>query len=388
MRNKGDNRNIDWKLVSRKLESNISKEEEKEFTIWLNASLKHRHFFNKAKINDTTDPGIGLEEDLLELKKEELLFKICNKSRRTISFTKILKYAVIITIPLLLTIGFLWVSSNNTNDTILSDNNILPGESKAVLILNDGTKINIDSLPKVLVEKDGSNIQAKEDKLVYASADVQELIYNELIIPQGAEYKLQLSDGTKVWLNSASKLRYPVSFDNEKREVYLEGEAYFEVEKDKKRPFRVFCNDVEVKVYGTSFNVNSHNIDKIQTVLVEGSVGIRVGKNIEKKLKPNQLAEYSINTKEISISNVDVSKYIAWRYGEFVFEEETIKDIMDRLALWYDVEVFYQNKELENIHFTGSMKRYDNIENLLRFIEQTGNISFRVKGRSVTVYKK
>lgn len=380
---------IDWKLISKRLKDNLSPEEEIYFERWLNSSLEHRNFFKKVQVNDVTDPDIGICEELLEIKKMELISRISksNKSKKVIRI--IFRYAAILLIPLSLTIAFLWVSSIKNVVPDISESIIPRGESKAILIMNSGKKIYIDSLPQLLTENDGSQIKANESKLVYSKNISEEVIFNELVVPRGGEYQLQLADGTRVWLNSATKLRFPVAFNGEKREVYLDGEAFFEVSKDSIRPFRVYCKDIRIQVYGTQFNINSINKSKIKTTLVEGSIGVKVLKSgIEKKLKPNQLAEFISVDKSLLIRDVDVSKYVAWRYGEFVFEEERIEDIMNRLALWYNVEVFFKNDDVKDFRFTGSMKRYNKIGNLLHYIEETGGVHFDVNKRTVIVNKK
>ena len=228
--------------------------------------------------------------------------------------------------------------------------------------------------------------------LNYANARVQEKdekiepVFNTLRIPVGGYYRLTLADGTKVWLNSKTELRYPVTFNGEERKVFLTGEAYFEVTHDEGHPFIVSTDNMNVKVYGTEFNVNTYQKGVIQTTLVNGKVGIRVnstGKEVI--LKPNQMAEFEEQSGTVQVKDVDPYAYIAWRNGEFVFERETIEEIMERLSRWYDVKVFYTNESVKQKRFTGVIDRYDDIEQVLRLIEGPATLRFEVKGNTVTV---
>ena len=207
-----------------------------------------------------------------------------------------------------------------------------------------------------------------------------------LRIPKGGEFKLQLADGTRVYLNSATDLRYPVAFTGSERRVYLKGEAYFEVAKDAEHPFIVVTDDVQVRVYGTSFNVNTLGADGVRTVLVEGKVGIR-GQDSDREyvLKPNELAFYDWNSRDMKIETVDPDLYTLWRKGIFVFERETLENIMNILSLWYDMEVFFQSESAKQLHFSGHMKRYEQIEDILHAITDATGVVFTINDRTVCV---
>ena len=264
---------------------------------------------------------------------------------------------------------------------------------KAELILGTGER--------VVLTRQGALIEGMQETgilndslngLNYANARVQEKdekiepVFNTLRIPVGGYYRLTLADGTKVWLNSKTELRYPVTFNGEERKVFLTGEAYFEVTHDEGHPFIVSTDNMNVKVYGTEFNVNTYQKGVIQTTLVNGKVGIRVnstGKEVI--LKPNQMAEFEEQSGTVQVKDVDPYAYIAWRNGEFVFERETIEEIMERLSRWYDVKVFYTNESVKQKRFTGVIDRYDDIEQVLRLIEGPATLRFEVKGNTVTV---
>lgn len=265
----------------------------------------------------------------------------------------------------------------------------VPG-AKAELILSTGERVVLDR-KNVAIE--GLNeMGIRNDSVTgldYATAKVEgkEIMYNTMRIPVGGFYQLALSDGSKVWLNSMTELRFPVTFTGEQRKVYLTGEAYFEVTHDSVHPFIVETPDgMEVKVYGTEFNMNTYEKGVVQTVLVKGKVGVRggvLGKEVV--LAPEQMAVYREKTGEIQVENVDHYKYVAWKDGEFVFERETIEEIMERLSRWYDVKVFYSNESLKQKRFTGAISRYKDIEQVLHLIEGPATLHFEIKGNVVTV---
>lgn len=266
---------------------------------------------------------------------------------------------------------------------------IVPGV-KAELILSTGERVVLN---QQCVSIEGVNETGIQNDSVtglnYTTAKVQGegMIYNTMRIPVGEFYQLALSDGSKVWLNSMTEFRFPVAFTGEERKVYLTGEAYFEVAPNSKHPFIVVTEEgMEVKVYGTEFNMNTYQHGVVQTVLVSGKVGIRVnatGKEV--MLAPRQMAEYSEKTGMVRVEDTDPYRYIAWKDGEFVFERETIEEIMERLGRWYDVKVFYENESLKQKRFTGVISRYEDIEQVLRLIEGPATLRFEVKGNVVTV---
>ena len=266
---------------------------------------------------------------------------------------------------------------------------IVPGV-KAELILSTGERVVLNQQRVSIEGVNETGIQNDSvTGLNYTMAKVQgeELVYNTMRIPVGGFYQLALSDGSKVWLNSMTEFRFPVAFTGEERKVYLTGEAYFEVAPDSKHPFIVVTEEgMEVKVYGTEFNMNTYQHGVVQTVLVSGKVGIRVnatGKEV--MLAPKQMAEYSEKTGMVRVEEADPYRYIAWKDGEFVFERETIEEIMERLGRWYDVKVFYENESLKQKRFTGVISRYENIEQVLRLIEGPATLRFEVKGNVVMV---
>lgn len=268
-----------------------------------------------------------------------------------------------------------------------------PGTSKAILMMADG---------KEVVLEQGQNLNILLNERVRVATSSQGIVYeergkgmvteeyNKLTTPIGGEYSLVLSDGTKVFLNADSELKYPVEFSDGKRIVDLKGEAYFEVHKDSLRPFIVRMNGAEVTVLGTSFNVNTYGDDgQIYTTLVNGSVRVSSMKNKQEEiLKPGMQSVMNVQSGLLTVREVDVEPYVAWREGRFVFRAMTLDLIMRQLQRWYDFEVFYQNSELKDYEFRGVIKRDMDLDKVLSVIKATTNVDFEVKGKVITIIKR
>jgi len=268
-----------------------------------------------------------------------------------------------------------------------------PGTSKAILMMADG---------KEVVLEQGQNLNILLNERVRVATSSQGIVYeehgkgmvteeyNKLTTPVGGEYSLVLSDGTKVFLNADSELKYPVEFSDGKRIVDLKGEAYFEVHKDSLRPFIVRMNGAEVTVLGTSFNVNTYGDDgQTYTTLVNGSVRVSSMKNKQEEiLKPGMQSVMNVQSGLLTVRKVDVEPYVAWREGRFVFRAMTLDLIMRQLQRWYDFEVFYQNSELKDYEFRGVIKRDMDLDKVLSVIKATTNVDFEVKGKVITIIKR
>ena len=260
-------------------------------------------------------------------------------------------------------------------------------ERKAILILGNGERINIsDSTLNVLVETGGTEVFASGDIIKYNRKDTMNLStveYNTLVIPRGGENELQLALGTRVWLNSESKLIYPVRFSGDIREVQMEGEICFQVAKNEKQPFIVKTKDVAVKVLGTLFNMEAYSDTRgVVTTLVEGRINVSNGQG-ERVVEPGQ--QVVATGDELVVTEVDAEQFISWTRGICFFNEASLEEIMEKLGRWYDMEVFFVSPSLKEAHFSLEIKRYDNIADVLGKIEKTGRMKFKVNGRTVMV---
>ncbi|TKC04390.1 FecR family protein [Pedobacter frigoris] len=270
---------------------------------------------------------------------------------------------------------------NSTDDRI----HVEAGKNTATLTLPNGKAIALSDAKSGLVidagkltYDDGSSVS---DAAVGLNED-NEAAMLSISTPKGGTYEIVLRDGTHVWLNADSKLEFPAKFLSSGRVVKLSGEGYFEVAKNKQAPFRVLTKVQEIEVLGTHFNVDAYDNEKsVKTTLLEGLVKVSAN-GVDKLLDPGF---QSVNTgNRISIAKVDVNAAIAWKNKQFVFESENIKSIMRKVERWYNVEVIYTDEVSEET-FSGGVSRFDNLSEVLKSLESTGNVSFKVKGRIVYV---
>jgi hypothetical protein len=260
-----------------------------------------------------------------------------------------------------------------------------PG-NHTVLTMADGTKILLDSLENGAIQHGNLSISKKNGLVVFnaSSSNASEsLSYNTLSTPRGGQYKVILADGSEVWLNASSSLRFPTSFKGNKREVELKGEGYFEVAKNKAKPFYVSVDDMMIKVLGTHFNVNAYSDDNtIKTSLLEGSVKITRGK-AEGLLKPGEQGIVTKDKGKVEIKEVNVSEVMAWKNGLFQFDGADIVTIMNQISRWYDVDIVYSGK-VPVRHFQGKISRDAALSQVLKILELS-NVKFKMEGKKIIV---
>lgn len=271
--------------------------------------------------------------------------------------------------------------------------NILPGSNKAELILSTGEKVTLGKnivlaqmqQPGALVIVDTVDGQVKYMNNESDSAAV--LAYNILKVPKGGEYTLLLSDGSVVWLNSESSLKYPVRFQGKKREVYLEGEAFFKVKSDQTAPFHVYAGKDDIRVLGTSFNVCVYSGEPFwHTTLVEGKVAVsHNGKELY--LNPSEQYQLNIATQEVEVKQVETALYTSWINGKMYFKGLRLEDIARQLERWYNFQIFYENEEVKDLKFRGVINKYAAFDVVLKILEQTTNVCFDIKGNTVIAKK-
>ena len=204
-------------------------------------------------------------------------------------------------------------------------------------------------------------------------------------VPRGGEYTLVLADGTTVYLNAESELRFPKQFKGKSRKVYLEGEGYFDVQRDEKQPFVVEVKQVEVRVLGTSFGIRAYTGEaNVLTTLVRGRVNVEAGgKQVE--LSPGQQADFNRGNDRLTVTEVDVEQYVSWKDGRLVFDNKPLEFILEELGRWYSFDVFYTNKELKGIPYSLNIKKHEDIAHVLKFIERTGKVKFEINKNTIIV---
>ncbi len=268
---------------------------------------------------------------------------------------------------------------------------IHPGGSKAELIVENGNRYILPELKPGVIREKGTAIVHSGKALEYGITTAPEnkaklkAPTHTIVVPRGGEHQLTLADGTKVWLNAQSKLRYPAWFDGDTRQVELSGEAYFDVAHNASKPFLVNAKNIKLRVLGTEFNVKAYEDEKdVAATLVNGKVNVQLKDSRKNRsLKPGEQVLVSENN--LTVNEVDPYYYTAWRDGVFVFKEEAIQDIFKRLERWYDFDVFFYNETIKNYSFTGNIERTEEITDVLMLLERTNRIKFKIKGKTILV---
>lgn len=281
--------------------------------------------------------------------------------------------------------------ANNNN---ILKNDVLPGGNKAILTLSNGSQVTLTGAPNGLIAKQADiAIHKTEDgKLSYqASNDSGHVstalqVFNTISTPRGGNYHLTLEDGTQVWLNAESSLKYPVAFKSNERVVELTGEGYFEVEKSKTRPFKINVSGQLVEVLGTHFNINAYNNEPVvKTTLLEGSVKISAA-NKSVLIKPGEQAYYSeTNGNGFKVTtDANINEVMAWKNGRFIFTGANIQTVMRQLERWYDVDAVY-DKNIPTDHFNGKIPKDVNLSQVLKVLELSG-VHFKIEGRKIVIH--
>ena len=271
-----------------------------------------------------------------------------------------------------------------------------PGGAKALLTLADGSVVDLEQAKAFCMrEKDGTRLEKDSAFLSYEPAAGDSVaavpVYNTMSTPRGGEYALKLGDGSIVYLNAMSELRFPVNFVGNIREVELSGEAYFEVKEDALRPFVIRTGDLRIRVLGTEFNVRDYADEKqVETTLAEGSVAYHaVGKHcqpVTMLLNPGyQIVDSDDN---FSKKKVDVAAVTGWKNGNYTFYDKSLEELMHYVERTYDVQVFFTTERVKNLRFSGDLQRYVCVELFLRYLEQGGDVRFTVRNRTIVVYEK
>lgn len=310
--------------------------------------------------------------------------------KRNIRLWPKLSAGIAAAIALIILALYLFKGVDSGTSSVTFANDVAPGGNKAILTLTDGRRISLtDAAKGELAQQSGIRITKTEDgQIVYQAAATKSAGhngFNTIETPRGGQYMVVLPDNSRVWLNAASSLKYPTNFSSaKKRRVELTGEGYFEVAKDRRHPFIVSAGNQEIEVLGTHFNVNSyHDEPQLKTTLLEGSVKV-VSKGREALLTPGQQAVLTGGS--IRVQDFNVRLAVAWKNNKFMFENDNIQYIMRMVSRWYDVEVVFEGA-LPDDKFIGSMSRSEHVSEVLKSLELTGKVKFKVEGRRIVVTK-
>lgn len=382
-------------LIADKLSGEICDERNELLTNWINESDRNKQIYNSyvqlfADIKNLKNKNIVIDEQYhLSLVKDRIL----QKQKRRVLVHRVMYVAAAVLLPAIIFITVLFNSQTQVVDTLAKMEEIAPGVKKAQLVLSTGERIELsDTLLNITNIHQGVEITNENSKLNYSSTEgaLQKNQYNTLKVGRGEEYQLALADGTQVWLNSESVLRYPVSFSGNKREVELKGEAYFEVTHNPQKPFLVNTHEMNIQVLGTSFNISAYADDEtVHATLVEGKVRVhnKMGDVTEEVLQPNQQFVYNKNDNQVEVNQVNAGFYAAWKDGAFSFDDEPLTSIMRKLERWYDIRVFFQGQNVQNLRFSGKLTRFNTCNDVLDIIRKTTHIDFEIKENRTVIIR-
>lgn len=380
-------------LLLKSLQGQITEDEEQELKDWIESSKENKALHNELSLVESRSQAYN-NFDRYPVEESYTRLRIKLRQKTISLWTKVATAAAVLVL-----IGFAFIFFNKYDQSDVfkvstAKQDFSPGKNKATLMLDNGDVVSLSSNQNVLVIKsdkfqyeDGSKIKDG----VNGSIDG----YQTISTPNSGFYQVVLSDGTRVYLNSASSLRFPVRFSRTERKVKVTGEAYFEVAKVvnvanfKKVPFIVETSGQEIEVLGTHFNVNDYNLST-KTTLVEGAVKVKSLSQSNKHqsviLKPGQQSILNNNNFEIKMVDTDVA--VAWKNGYFNFDEESLESIMDQVARWYNVKVYFDNEKLKQEPFSGIIKKDTTASELLKVLEKAGDVRFEIEQDRIIVIKK
>lgn len=369
-------------LIAGFLRQTLTEEEKDELDEWILANDENMILFEKMtdekNLAQATEwfKKMNVEKDLAETRR-----RIETKKPK-----RLWQYAVAASVIIAIATGIYFNQNSHNRKTKSSiaaqKQDIMPGSNKATLTLSDGKVIELGKTGDDTTINGRIKILRKDGQLIYnSSAASNEIVYNTLTVPRKGQYKLVLPDGSKVWLNSESSIRYPVSFSIKERKVFVTGETFFEVAKDKTKPFRVVAGDVTVEALGTQFDVNAYaNEPFVSATLIEGSV--LISKDLKENiLRPSQQAR--LTDTDFQIVSADINEVIAWKNNQFKFSNTSIDEIMRQITRWYDADVAYKDKV--NLHLNATIERDIPVSKLLQILEATNQVHFKIEGKKIIV---
>ncbi|MCT4613620.1 MAG: FecR family protein [Marinifilaceae bacterium] len=385
------------KLLAKELSGTITEEEKLCLEILEKEHLKDVQLINKIKSPDFLAAKQNTYKEISSEKVWKMLnteIIISNSRRKTRKYDIIIRAVAAILIPIAI-FTIIYISNKplikqeskiiqieNTKNPIL----ILPGEKVIRLDTTPGT-LKIDGITNPILNSKKSLIYKANNKEIDSSCSTKKHI---LKVPIGKTYKICLSDGTLVWLNSDSQLEYPASFTSNQRHVKLKGEAYFDVSKNKEKSFIVSTENMDIKVFGTEFNVKDYRNDKFaETSLVEGSIEVRLqNSNNKVKLIPNKQFHFTKGESSYKLLDVEASKYALWKEGVFWFSDDKLEDILHSISRWYNLKIFFEYKEAAEVKFSCEINKEINLEKMLRLFEYGSDIKFDLKDKLLIVKRK
>lgn len=382
-------------IIIAHLKDEVLEEEQIVLNQWLAEDERNEELFNNLKDDRYLGEKLSEFEDYSPDEAWRFVSRsIREEKTKKLSLRWVARYAAVI-IVLVGSISVLkYFIETELNDTIAETHvtDLSPGNAKALLILSDGQEIKLDSYPDSCIHTQDGVLLINNDNIIHYTEQQDapskpNVEWHTIKIPRGGEYILSLGDGTRVWLNSDTEIRYPVKFPAEKREVFLIGEAYFDVQQDIDKPFVVNTKGMDVKVLGTSFNVMAYPDEKsVHTTLVEGLVEVLSLEEEAIRIYPGQQA--ILDKDGLYVNEVNTKLFTSWKDGKFTFKSEPLESVTRKLARWYNVDFVFLDSSIKNRCFTGYVPRYENVRNVFEMLEYTSNVEFIIKGETIEVKEK
>ena len=377
-----------WQWIGDYCSGLMDKSEEQELRAWMDEAEENKLFFMEGvkmvrEYQVVTRSDKNASDSLKHVRE-----KIKARGRRQL-WSQITAVASVV-ILFALSFAFFYMPELERESPVSAK--VHAGGMKATLIVANGIQVDLmqDNLQDVVRQYGATVLEDKKNELRYDNVEVNEEIeekpvYHTISTPVGGEYHFTLADGTMVWLNSSSRLTFPTRFTGDAREVLVEGEVYFGVQHDESKPFIVRVNDVSVRVLGTEFCISAYPENEgVMTTLVRGAVQVTSGNN-QVVLKPGYQAVVDQYSGAISQRAVELSLYTSWVRGIFEYENMELNDIMVQLARWYDVQFTFSASECKERRFTGVIRKYEDLNDVLDMIEKTTNVKFIINGKNVTI---
>ena len=336
--------------------------------------------------------------NITDQEKHQLRNRISKSISKYIQRKRYIKYGLGLVAAFVLLLFSLNIFQEHKTNNTSFDSYVNGLESEAIpdqvkLILGDNQNVEIADTEAISYSKSGEEVTIGNTKLVnQKTATDQKVVFNTLLVPYGKRSSIELADGSKVWLNSGSKLIFPAAFTQTKREVYLEGEAIFEVAHDKKHPFIVKSGEQDIEVLGTIFNISNYkDDDAISTILKSGSVKITyhssaaLNSNKDITIAPGTLATFDRSDRAVTTQHVDVAKYFSWRDGIFIFKNDSMRSIMKKVSRYYNVEIVIGDKDLAATTFSGSLDVNDTVEKVIKTIQETTKFNYTITNNKINI---
>ena len=396
---------MDIELLYKKVKGTLTDEEERCFRLWMEENPRHRQYFESFERHFREGEKYSLTKEMQEVSRKRFLDEVQSYSQRrrfrryAVSFGRVA--AIFVLAGLLVHRLFLAdkpdslarqeVAMVQTEEKVIVDKPVEQPNYGVTLISGDGENISYEQLEAwsksngIQLNKAGGLLSYDSEGADALGSEVEQ--YNELVVGKGAEFSIMLSDGTQVWLNADSRLKYPVTFSKDGvRRVYLQGEAYFDVSADENHPFVVTAASTDITVYGTEFNIHARTDDYVRTTLVRGAVSVSVeGDTCQTCLTPGQTAKVNLQNGSVTLNEDPIELYVGWKQGKYYFEEIPLKDLFAELSLWYDVDVVFTDESLEHECFSGCLSRHSSLDKILRVLQETTYIVSSRQERSLFI---